>query len=173
MPSRIKSPNFFCSIYLSWSAIISAMRERFFFGFNAFPCNGSGRLDSNQRSSGYEPDEIDPFSTPVDVALRSASHTSFPYLYPAFQSICSSGRGRCWWSGISTSQVPLQVCWEPFPTSTTNHGVYVATSYSRCSQTSAAHRLPLRHRRSADLYRLNEMIVPQSYFNFKAIHIYW
>ena len=47
---------------------------------------GSGRLDSNQRSSGYEPDEIDHFSTPVDVALRSASHTSFPYLYPAFRA---------------------------------------------------------------------------------------
>ena len=90
--------------------------------FNAFPCNGSGRLDSNQRSSPYEGDEIDHFSTPVHVALRSASHTSFPYLYPAFQSVCSSGRGRCWWSGTSTSQVPLQVCWEPFPTSTTNHG---------------------------------------------------
>ena len=46
------------------------------------------------------------------------------------------------------------------------------TSYSRCSQTSAALRLPLRRRHSADLYHLNEMIVPQSYFNFKAIHIY-
>lgn len=47
---------------------------------------GSGRLDSNQRSSPYEGDEIDHFSTPVDVALRSASHTSFPYLYPAFRA---------------------------------------------------------------------------------------
>lgn len=29
----------------------------------------------------------------LGIALKSANYTSFPILYPAFQSICSSGRG--------------------------------------------------------------------------------